>query len=149
MESTAPEAAFEQRLERLAHDWSQDADLCALYLYGSRARRQSRPGSDVDLAVILRADLSPSARWHKRLALMDAAAMALGTDAIDLLLLDEVPSALGHRVIRDGRLLFDREPHRRVQVVEDVLRRYLDEAPLRQALDEALDARLREGRFAR
>jgi len=140
---------FDDRLQRLAQRFAADAAVAAAYLYGSRARGDARPGSDVDLAVILDAKRSPAERWRRRLALLEAAAAELGSDAIDLVILEEAPAPLAHRVIRDGRLLVDTDPRRRVAVVEDVFRRYLDEAPLRRALDEALRARIAEGRFAR
>lgn len=140
---------FDDRLQRLAQRFAADAAVAAAYLYGSRARGDARPGSDVDLAVVLDAKLSPAERWRRRLALLEAAAAELGSDAVDLVILEEAPAPLAHRVIRDGRLLVDTDPRRRVAVVEDVFRRYLDEAPLRRALDEALRARIAEGRFAR
>ena len=140
---------FDARLRRLTQRWAADATVAAAYLYGSRARGNARPNSDVDLAVILSSKLAPAERWHRRLALLEAAAAELGSDAVDLVVLEEAPAPLAHRAIRDGRLLVDSDPHRRVAVVEDVFRRYLDEAPLRRALDEALHARLAEGRFAR
>jgi predicted nucleotidyltransferase len=149
MSGTASIPDLDERLARLARDWSQDPDLAAAYLFGSHARGQPHRASDVDIAVVLRADLSASARWRKRLELIDSAASILSRDDVDLVILEEVPSALGHRVLRDGRLVVDRDPHRRVQVVQNVLTRYLDEAPLREALDEGLRSRLREGRFAR
>jgi len=145
---TLPED-LEDRLAALAERWAADRDVAAAYLYGSRARGEARPGSDVDLAVILRAGLSGSERWGRCLELIDEAASCLGTDAVDVIVLEEVPSAVGHRVVRDGRLLCERDGRRRVAVVEDILRRYLDEAPLRRMLDEGLKQRLREGRFAR
>jgi hypothetical protein len=40
-------------------------------------------------------------------------------------------------------------PERRAEVVEHILRRYLDEAYLRRVLDAGLAERLREKRFAR
>lgn len=140
---------FDDRLRRLALRFAADATVAAAYLYGSRARGDARPGSDVDLAVILGSKLSPAERWRRRLALLEAAAGELGSDAVDLVVLEEAPAPLAHRVVRDGRLLVDTDPRRRVEVVEDVFRRYLDEAPLRRALDEGLRARIAEGRFAR
>lgn len=142
-------SGFERKLHSLAKRWSTDEDVAAAFLHGSRARGDARPRSDVDLAVILRPGLAAQDRWRKRLGLVEAAASELGTDAVDVIFLEEVPAPLAHRAIRDGRLIVDRDPHRRVAVVEDVLRRYLDEAWLRRALDEGLRARLAEGRFAR
>jgi predicted nucleotidyltransferase len=140
---------LEQKLGNLAARWSGDKEVAAAFLFGSQARGNARPRSAFDLAVILAPDLSASQRWRKRLALLDQAAMALGTDAVDLIVLEEAPAPLAHRVIRDGRLVLDRDPHRRVFVVEAALRQYFDEAHLRAVLDEDLKSRLQEGRFAR
>ena len=149
MSHAAPQFCSAEAPEALAGALSRDADVAAAWLYGSRARGDARRGSDVDVAVILRAGVPATHRWRKRLEYADALACALGTDDVDVVLLEEAPAALGHRVVRDGLLVVDRDPRRRVQVVEEVLRRYLDEAALRTALDEGLRQRLREGRFAR
>lgn len=137
------------RLSDLADAWNRDPDIAAVYLFGSRARSGASSRSDVDLAVVLQAAWDPAAALRKRIALIQDACVRLGTDAVDLIVLDEAPSTLAHRALRDGRLLVDSNPRRRVQVVEDVFRRYLDEAPIRAELDRALAARAREGRLAR
>ena len=68
---------------------------------------------------------------------------------MDLVVLEDAPVPLGHRVLKRGRLLSDRLPRRRASVAEGILRRYLDEAYLRRVLDVGLAERLREKRFAR
>lgn len=140
---------LEERLSALVEDWRADADLAALYLFGSRARGVAGPRSDVDLAVTLRPGLDEAARWRKRLDLIGRAAEILGTDAVDVVALDDAPTALGHRVLRDGRLLCERDPRRRTIVAEDIMRRHLDEEYLRRELDRALAERVREDGFAR
>lgn len=145
----APEFDSAEAAQALARALSRDADVAAAWLYGSRARGGARRGSDVDVAVMLRAGVPAAHRWRKRLEYADALACALGTDDVDVVILEEAPAALAHRIVRDGLLVVDHDPQRRVQVVEDALRRYLDEAALRAALDEGLRERLREGRFAR
>jgi predicted nucleotidyltransferase len=140
---------LDHRIRELAKAWANDPDIAASYLFGSRARSQPRPRSDVDLAVVLREGLDDTERYRKRLDLTADACRRLGTDAVDLIVLEDAPAALGHRVIAHGVVLSDREPRRRVQVVEWILRRYLDEGYLRRMLDEGLARRVREGRFAR
>jgi predicted nucleotidyltransferase len=142
-------ADLEERLSALAEAWLADVDLAAVYLFGSRARGVAGSRSDVDLAVILATRLDADARWRKRLDLITRASEVLATDAIDVVVLEDAPSALGHRVLRDGRLLCERDPLRRTIVAEDVMRRYLDEEHLRRELDRALAERVREDRFAR
>jgi len=95
------------------------------------------------------APVDTDGRWHKRLALLTDACQRLATDAVDLVVLEDAPASLGHRVLKGGHLLSDRLPRRRAMVVEGILRRYLDEAYLRRVLDEGLARRLREKRFAR
>jgi predicted nucleotidyltransferase len=140
---------LDDRIDALVRAWSGDPDLAAIYIFGSRAEGKARPWSDVDLAVVLREGLDADARWGKRLALLADACQRLGTDAVDLIVIEDVPAPLGHRVLKHGRVLSDIEPRRRTAVAERVLRQYLDEAYLRGVLDAGLAARLREKRFAR
>jgi predicted nucleotidyltransferase len=140
---------LDDRIAALGRTWSGDPDLAAIYLFGSRAGAQGGPRSDVDLAVALREGLDADARWRKRLALLADACWRLGTDAVDLIVLEDAPAPLGHRVLKHGRLLGDIESRRRPAVAERILRQYLDEAYLRRVLDAGLAARLRDKRFAR
>jgi predicted nucleotidyltransferase len=140
---------LDDRIGALVRTWRADPDLAAIYLFGSRAGGQGGPRSDVDLAVVLREELDADARWRKRLALLSEASKRLGTEALDLIVLEDAPTPLGHRVLKHGRLLSDTQPRRRATVAERILRQYLDEAYLRRVLDAGLADRLRERRFAR
>jgi predicted nucleotidyltransferase len=71
-------------------------------LFGSRARGDHRPRSDVDLAVD--ADESPAAR----LAALDLVDDAETLLPIDLVWLPEAPPALWAEVQREGIVLFER-----------------------------------------
>lgn len=140
---------LDARISALVSGWAGDPDIAAVYLFGSRASRRAGSRSDVDLGVVLRAGLDGPQRWRKRLDLMAGASSRLGTDAIDVVVLEDAPTVLGHRVLGRGRLLCEPQPRRRAAVAEGVLRRYLDEGRLREMLDTGLAQRLREGRFAR
>jgi predicted nucleotidyltransferase len=142
-------ADVQRRIRALAEAWGGDPDVAAVYLFGSRAGAHAGPRSDVDIAVVLDARLDSAARWRKRLDLAADACRRLGTDAVDLIVLEDAPSVLGHRVLAGGVLLIEPDPRRRAQVAERVLREYLDTAYLRDVLDAGLASRLREGRFAR
>ena len=139
----------DERIDALVRTWSGDPDLAAIYLFGSRAQGQGGPRSDVDLAVVLREGLDADARWRKRLALLSDGCRRLGTDALDLVILEDAPTPLGHRVLKHGRLVGDIQPRRRAAMAERILRQYLDEGYLRRVLDAGLAERLRERRFAR
>lgn len=141
-------AVVDARLGELTAAWAADREIAAIWLFGSRASGRPRPWSDVDLAVALVGELDPKRRSQKHIELLADACARLGTDAVDLVVLEDAPSVLAHRVIAGGRRIAVRDPLRTVHVVEDVLRRYIDEAPLRAVLDAGLAARLREGRYA-
>lgn len=101
------------------------------YLFGSLASGTPGPMSDVDVAVLLAPHNSARSTAD---ALEDALHRALGTERVDLVVLNDAPPPLAYRVVRDGRCLFCRDPARR-QVFEALTTtRYLDFQPFRRRL---------------
>jgi predicted nucleotidyltransferase len=83
------------------------ADVLFAYLFGSAAMGTLSPRSDVDLAVFA----APGKDAHSaQLAAARAAARHLGTDAIDVVLLNTVPISVAGRVLGSRRILLDRDP---------------------------------------
>jgi predicted nucleotidyltransferase len=117
-----------------------------VYVFGSVARQTSGPLSDVDLGVLY-------ASSHPLPSLLDSGrrsielANAIGARRVDLVVLNEAPVLLRHRVVRDGVVLFCRDQRTRVAWVRDTILEYLDTAPLRLIHDSALSRAIREGRF--
>ncbi len=109
------------------------------YLFGSAARGEAGPLSDIDIAVWLQ----PSAQaFQQRLLLIEQLCRTLGHDRVDLVDLARSSVLLRYEVIRDGRVLKeDRE--RRVAFEVRVLREYLDTAYLRRVQLQALKDRPR------
>jgi predicted nucleotidyltransferase len=135
-------------LERLRAALERE-EVAAAYLYGSAASGRSGPLSDVDVAVWSRPGLDAEARFRLGLALTGAAAAALGTDAVQVVVLDDAPPLLRHRAWKGGRLLVDSDPVTRVRGEARALIEYLDTAPLRAQLARGLRRRLSEDRFGR
>lgn len=69
------------------------------WLFGSRARGDGGPRSDLDVAVL--APSMPPASWHALLAEVEEGLPTLL--AVDLVRLDDAPEALRAEVARDGR----------------------------------------------
>jgi predicted nucleotidyltransferase len=102
------------------------------YWFGSAARGE--PFHDLDVAVMLAPGDSQRGTWLGRLAArLQEAAGPLEVDIVDL---RSAAPALRACVVRDGRLLVDRDPHDRRIWEIDVARRWLDLAPWLARQDE-------------
>jgi len=111
------------------------------YLFGSRARGQAGPLSDMDIAVYL------DGRIHQaeyRLKLMEKLAKCLKSDNLDLVVLNQAPPLLRHEIVKYGRLLKD-DADRRVPFEAEAIRECLDTAYLRQVQRIALAEKIRKG----
>jgi predicted nucleotidyltransferase len=87
--------------------------VVAAALFGSQARGDAGPLSDIDVGVWVDPALTPTERFELVLDLSAAAARALGTDEADLVSLNDAPPLLGHRALREGTRLIDRDPRTR------------------------------------
>lgn len=82
-------------------------DIEFAYLFGSASTGRVTPRSDIDLAIYV----SESADTHLvRLETSRIAAAHLGTDAIDIVLLNTAPVALAGRVLTSRTVVVDRRP---------------------------------------
>lgn len=119
--------------------------VVAASLIGSHATGRVGPLSDVDIAVWL----EPGAPAQTRFELAARTSQALGTDAVDLVVLNGAPPLLQHRAMRDQVRLLERDHDQRVRFETVALLTYLDTEPLRKTLAEGVRRRLAEGRFGR
>lgn len=135
-------------MERLAAALDRD-DVVSAMLIGSQASGTAGPLSDVDIAVWHDPQLDSRGRFDLQLRLASDAGDALGTDEIDVVMLNGAPPLLQHRAIRDGRRLVERDHDERVRLETRAILDYLDTAPLRDELGRGVRRRMEEGRFGR
>lgn len=138
----------DKAMRRLADALDRDGVIAAS-LIGSRARGTAGKLADVDVAVWHEPELDSAARLGLRLELAVAASRALGTDEVDVVLLNGATPLMRHRAIRDGRRLVERDRGARVRLEARALLDYLDTAPLRAELARGQGHRIEEGRFGR
>jgi predicted nucleotidyltransferase len=91
------------QLGRLLRRASDDPEVLAVILYGSSARGEARPESDVDVCLVL----SPAAR--SRAELTEKRLAYLGDVDLDVQVFQGLPLYVRPRVLRDGRILFCRD----------------------------------------
>jgi uncharacterized protein len=98
------------RLERYFAE--KPGDLAAAYLYGSVARDEARPGSDVDVGVLFVEDPPPTLAGLPTRVEAELAELLHGN--VQVVSLNSAPVDLVQRVLRDGVLLLDRDRSRRI-----------------------------------
>jgi len=98
-------------------------------VFGSRARGTARDDSDLDVAIGLGEPLD----HHDVGELVSRLEEATGR-TVDLVLLDEAPPELAHRVFRDGVVVLEREPSLLIQRRARAILDYLDFRPLAEIL---------------
>lgn len=121
-----------------------DSRVRFAYLFGSVAAGTERAGSDVDLAVSVdpRGTLLDDARLH------DALITAMAREDVDLVVLEDAPLWLAHRVV-GGVPVFTRDAVARVRHRAAVEREFLDFQPYHDAYLAAVHQRARAGRLSR
>jgi predicted nucleotidyltransferase len=126
---------------------SRREDVLEAYLFGSRARGDAQPHSDVDVAVFL----APSSAHDEGFGIdaeLGAALMgALETNRVDVVLLNRADPVLYHRVLRDGIRLLARDLRATTTREGRALSRYCDFVPQLRKADAARAARMGAGRF--
>ena len=121
-----PTDAIEVRLRRLFEDSA--AGIVSVYLYGSRARGTARPDSDVDLGILYREDPMPT---------LDGLPLDLEADLerafgvpVQVVVLNRAPADLIHRVLRDGRVILDRDRSCRIRFEVKARNEFFDLQPI-------------------
>lgn len=135
-------------LGRLSNALDREGVVAAM-LIGSQARGNPGPLSDVDIGIWHDPGLDARGRFDLQLDLAGEITSLLGTDEVDLVLLNNAPPLMRHRAIREGKRLVERDHDERVRLETRAILDYLDTAPLRMELGRGVRRRMKEGRFGR
>ncbi|HHY38413.1 MAG TPA: nucleotidyltransferase domain-containing protein [Clostridia bacterium] len=120
--------------------FEKQADILAVYLYGSYGTEFQTPLSDVDIAVLFHS--KPD--FERLLDIQGHISDICRNDDINVLVLNEAPVMLQFKVIMTGRLLYERERNKLSDFLEHVFKLYGDFAPFYAAFCREYDASLRE-----
>jgi len=117
-------------------------NLC--YLYGSQAQGTAHALSDVDVGFVLE-DMGRKAYQEMWGALYDAVSQCCPGHEVDLVILNLVGPLLRHKVLREGRLVFQRDESIRVDFACRTLESYFDFRYFADIYDHALFQSIKGG----
>ncbi len=120
--------------------------VSAAWVFGSVARGDARPDSDLDIAVLL-AGPEDTADSSHLLALAAELERFSPSGLVDVLVLGRQGSVLRHKILSEGRLVKDADPNARMEFEETTIREYLDWKPTHDLAMRSTFAGLRD-RFA-
>jgi predicted nucleotidyltransferase len=101
--------------------------VVAVYLFGSVARGTASAESDVDLGLLY--ETPPPPTYQGQPYLLQANLSERLGRAVDLVVLNDAPVDLVHRVLRDGVLLFDTKKSVRIAFEVKARNEYFDLLP--------------------
>jgi predicted nucleotidyltransferase len=118
--------------DQLRKSLDYDQDILFAYLYGSVVYEPTEPGGDIDIAVYLKP--SGVEKFIRKEAELTAYLVSrLGTDEIDLRILNVLPLVLQYNILRHGTLFMCRDELERTDFESGVMIRYFE---LKPYLDE-------------
>lgn len=111
---------FNRSLSNIIETIKAHPDVVAIYLFGSYAKGDQHPMSDVDIAVIL----------DKFTPESEADIGSLISQEIDVVLFHRLPLQIKFEVFKHGKELFVRDEERLAEIKFQVMREYLDTSPM-------------------
>ena len=140
---------LDDTLVALHGELAKRPEVLEAYLFGSTARGEQQPHSDVDVAVYVDRDAAPRPAFGYAADLTADVMRALGTNRVDLVLLNDAPPLLYGRVLQDGIRICSRDLVASTRREGQALSRYCDFVPQLAKIDAAHHARFLRGDFGR
>ncbi|RLE34893.1 MAG: nucleotidyltransferase domain-containing protein [Acidobacteria bacterium] len=123
---------------RLAGILDPRAEVLEAYLFGSVATGRAQAHSDLDVAVFVDLTVAPSGGFGYRAGLTTDLMAGLGTNEVDVVVLNDAPPLLYHRVLRDGIRVLSRNLKETTVREARAVSRYCDFIPQLAKIDGVL-----------
>lgn len=99
------------------------------YLFGSQVEGKTGPLSDIDVAVYLDEKIPSQECFDLKLKILGGLMDIFKTDNIDVVILNEAPPLLSHRILKEGKLVFSSDEKKRLGFETKAVMQYLDWKP--------------------
>jgi predicted nucleotidyltransferase len=140
---------LEQTVERIVGVLRARQEVREAYLFGSRSRGDSTLVSDTDIAVHVDWNLRPERHSEYAAQLAVDLITALRGNDVEVVILNDAPPLLYHRVLRDGIRVLARRLSETTEREGRALSRYCDFVPQLRKIDTAHAGRIARGDFGR
>ena len=135
MKGMEPRQGDRPLVTQLTHVLEPRTEILEAYLFGSRARGDVHRLSDIDIAVYVDETRAEAGPFGYQADLTTHLMVALGTNAIDVVVLNTAPPLLYHRVLRDGVRVLSRDVRATTTRAGQALSRYFDFLPQMDKMD--------------
>jgi uncharacterized protein len=131
-------------INRIVDYFERKAEISALYIFGSAAKGRETAESDIDIAVLIN-DQKKGRRTYETLKkIYYAASPKLSSQPVQIVILNMAPPFLKYRIIKTGKVLFDKNRRLRVRLTANTIMEYFDYKPIEDIFLKAV-----AGRFMR
>lgn len=124
------------RIPGLINRISKDKKVVGLFSFGSLARGDLKPLSDLDFGILVLPTLDEKQRFDKHLELIGVFNEQLETNEVDLVLMNDAPMRYSYNIIRSGKLLFCSDSDVLHEFIEKTVKLYLDFRYFRDEFDQ-------------
>ena len=127
---------LQEKIKALTSRVAAVEEVVAFLLFGSAARDELKPLSDMDFAVLLSRNLSREGIEKLRLRLTGLIMEIMATEEFDLVILNTAPTRFSHAVMKEGVLLYIQDRNQLDEFREQNTSRYLDFLYYRREFDK-------------
>jgi predicted nucleotidyltransferase len=99
------------------------------YLFGSQVKGKTGSLSDIDIAISFDEKVHADERFDLRLETLGQLVDLFKTDEVDLVVLNDAPPLLSHRILKEGVLIFSDNEKSRLEFEVKAVLKYLDWKP--------------------
>ena len=133
-------------IKRITDYFKGRDEVSALYIFGSASNNKETSESDIDIAVLINDRKKGRKTYESLKKTYSSVSPGFSLRPIDIVVLNTAPPFLKHRIIKTGKVLFDRNRRLRVRFAANAIIEYFDYKPIEDICLKAVAGRFRRAR---